>query len=48
MIVILRQQITDQIMYQIAKLLPERYRGAYSDLQNVDTSHFEFLSPNKF
>jgi len=43
---ILRQQITDQIMYQIAKLLPERYRGAYSDLQNVDTSHFKFLSPN--
>ncbi len=27
-----RQQIVDEMMYELAKLLPEEYRGAYGDL----------------
>jgi 1-acyl-sn-glycerol-3-phosphate acyltransferase len=36
----LRQQITDEVMYQMARLLPERYRGVYADL---DSSTQEYL-----
>jgi 1-acyl-sn-glycerol-3-phosphate acyltransferase len=35
-----RQQIADEMMYRIAKLLPEKYRGEYSDL---DKATDEFL-----
>jgi 1-acyl-sn-glycerol-3-phosphate acyltransferase len=28
----IRQQIVDEMMYKVAKLLPEQYRGDYSDL----------------
>lgn len=42
----LRQEITDQIMLQIALLLPERYRGVYSDTTKVDTSRFIYRNPN--
>ncbi len=28
----IRQQIVDEMMYELAKLLPEEYRGAYSDM----------------
>jgi 1-acyl-sn-glycerol-3-phosphate acyltransferase len=38
----LRQQATDQIMYQVADLLPEKYRGVYSDFTKMDTSYFHF------
>jgi 1-acyl-sn-glycerol-3-phosphate acyltransferase len=38
----LRQKATDQIMYQVADLLPEKYRGVYSDFTKVDTSFFHF------
>ena len=38
----LRQKATDQIMYQVADLLPEKYRGVYSDFSKVDTSFFHF------
>jgi len=31
----IRQQIVDEIMYEIAKLMPEEYRGAYSDLDKA-------------
>jgi 1-acyl-sn-glycerol-3-phosphate acyltransferase len=31
----IRQQIVDEMMYEIAKLLPEEYRGAYSDLSQA-------------
>ncbi len=31
----IRQQIADEMMYEIAKLLPEEYRGAYSDLSKA-------------
>jgi 1-acyl-sn-glycerol-3-phosphate acyltransferase len=38
----LRQRATDQIMYQVADLLPDKYRGVYSDFTKVDTSFFHF------
>jgi 1-acyl-sn-glycerol-3-phosphate acyltransferase len=38
----LRQKATDQIMYQVADLLPEKYRGVYADFSKVDTSFFHF------
>jgi len=31
----IRQQIADEMMYEIAKLMPEEYRGAYSDLSKA-------------
>jgi len=31
----IRQQIVDEIMYEIAKLLPAEYRGVYSDLSQA-------------
>jgi 1-acyl-sn-glycerol-3-phosphate acyltransferase len=34
-----RQQMTDEIMYQLAALLPERNRGAYANL-NLATDHY--------
>jgi 1-acyl-sn-glycerol-3-phosphate acyltransferase len=37
-----RQQIADEIMYQIAALLPERYRGYYSNLKDATESYLEF------
>lgn len=37
-----RQKIADEIMYQIAKLLPEEYRGYYSDLQRLTTNNLSF------
>lgn len=39
-----RQEVTDEIMYQIAALLPEAYRGVYSDLSRATTRHLKFLS----
>jgi 1-acyl-sn-glycerol-3-phosphate acyltransferase len=31
----IRQQIADEMMYEIAKLLPEEYRGEYSDMSKA-------------
>lgn len=31
----IRQQIADEMMYEIAKMLPEEYRGEYSDLSKA-------------
>lgn len=39
-----RQQITDEIMYQLAALLPPAYRGCYADL-GAATSHYLRFSP---
>lgn len=30
-----RQAVTDEIMYRLAELLPEKYRGVYSDVDQV-------------
>jgi 1-acyl-sn-glycerol-3-phosphate acyltransferase len=38
-----RQAIADQIMYQIASLLPDHYRGEYADRSHASDSHLEFL-----
>lgn len=38
-----RQQMADEIMYQIARLLPPQYRGAYSDLEKATTKYLRFV-----
>ncbi len=37
-----RQQMTDEIMYQLAKLLPEKNRGYYADLGKATTHYLNF------
>ena len=42
-----RQKVTDEIMYQMAALLPARYRGAYEDLERATQTYLRFASsPN--
>jgi 1-acyl-sn-glycerol-3-phosphate acyltransferase len=38
-----RQQIVDEMMYQLAAMLPERYRGAYADLDAATMEYLRFL-----
>jgi len=38
----IRQQMADEMMYQLAKLLPEEYRGEYSDLENATEKYMLF------
>ncbi len=40
---LVRQQITDEIMYLLAELLPPEYRGAYSDLSAATRYHIRYL-----
>ncbi len=37
-----RKQMIDQVMYQMASLLPPPYRGRYADLSQVDTRYLIF------
>lgn len=37
----IRQQIVDEMMYRLAKLLPEEYRGEYSDLSKATETFLE-------
>ena len=40
-----RQKMTDEVMYRMAELLPEVYRGVYADLEQSELSlveHFHF------
>ncbi len=37
-----RQQMVDEVMYQIAALLPERYRGEYADSSRASTEYLKF------
>jgi 1-acyl-sn-glycerol-3-phosphate acyltransferase len=39
-----RQQILDEIMYQMAALLPPHYRGVYSDLNAATEKYLTFQS----
>jgi 1-acyl-sn-glycerol-3-phosphate acyltransferase len=39
-----RQEVTDEIMYQISALLPPEYRGVYADLSKATTNHLNFIS----
>jgi 1-acyl-sn-glycerol-3-phosphate acyltransferase len=41
-----RRQITDEIMYQLATLLPPRYRGDYANLENATSKYLVFLPQN--
>jgi len=41
-----RQQAADEIMYQLAALLPEKYRGVYADL-SAATQHFITWLPDR-
>ena len=43
---VVRQQMADEMMYLLARLLPEEYRGEYSDLENATTKYLRFISPN--
>jgi 1-acyl-sn-glycerol-3-phosphate acyltransferase len=38
----IRQQITDEIMYQIAACLPSSYRGEYSDFSKASENYLDF------
>jgi 1-acyl-sn-glycerol-3-phosphate acyltransferase len=38
-----RQQMADEMMYQLAKLLPEEYRGEYADLENATEKYLRFV-----
>jgi 1-acyl-sn-glycerol-3-phosphate acyltransferase len=38
----IRQQMADEMMYQLAKLLPEEYRGEYSDPENATEKYLRF------
>jgi 1-acyl-sn-glycerol-3-phosphate acyltransferase len=40
----IRQEMTDQLMYQLARLLPEERRGAYSELGRAAESWLAFES----
>ena len=40
-----RQQIVDEIMYQLAALLPPAYRGCYSDLDAATEKYLRFEPP---
>jgi hypothetical protein len=37
--------IADEIMYQMAELLPAEYRGYYSDLSKTTTNYLNFDVP---
>jgi 1-acyl-sn-glycerol-3-phosphate acyltransferase len=38
-----RQQMVDELMYQMAILLPTEYRGAYSDLEKATAKYLRFI-----
>ncbi|WKZ38157.1 MAG: lysophospholipid acyltransferase family protein [Anaerolineales bacterium] len=40
-----RQQIVDEMMYRLAKLLPEEYRGEYSDMSKFTEKFLVTLQP---
>lgn len=40
----IRQQMADEMMYQLAKLLPAEYRGEYADLENATEQYLRFVS----
>ena len=39
----IRRQMVDEIMYQLARLLPAPYRGVYSNLERASEQYIEFL-----
>lgn len=43
----IRQQITDEIMYEIARLLPETHHGYYSGVEHAQQKYLEFFDFTK-
>jgi 1-acyl-sn-glycerol-3-phosphate acyltransferase len=41
-----RQQMADEMMYQLAAMLPEKYRGEYADLSQATTVYLNFNDVN--
>jgi 1-acyl-sn-glycerol-3-phosphate acyltransferase len=41
-----RQQIVDEMMYELAKYLPEEYRGEYADMSKATTRFIEKIKLN--
>ena len=39
----IRQQMVDELMYQMAMLLPPEYRGEYSDLEKATEKYLQFI-----
>jgi 1-acyl-sn-glycerol-3-phosphate acyltransferase len=39
-----RQQMADEIMYQLAGLLPPAYRGYYADISRVKQTYLKFVT----
>jgi 1-acyl-sn-glycerol-3-phosphate acyltransferase len=42
-----RQEIVDEMMYQIAALMPARYRGYYADVENAEEEYLRFTPPRR-
>lgn len=42
-----RQRIADEMMYQIAALLPSRYRGVYADISSATADFIRFAAPDQ-
>jgi 1-acyl-sn-glycerol-3-phosphate acyltransferase len=40
---LVRQKIVDEVMYQLATLLPAEYRGDYADLSLASTEYLDFV-----
>jgi 1-acyl-sn-glycerol-3-phosphate acyltransferase len=43
----IRQAIADEIMYQMAAMLPAKYRGVYSDLSSATEKYLRFSDPSQ-
>jgi len=39
----IRQAMADEMMYQLAKMMPAEYRGEYADLDNATEKYLRFL-----
>jgi 1-acyl-sn-glycerol-3-phosphate acyltransferase len=42
---VIRQKMVDEIMYQLAALLPPGYRGEYADLSKATEQYLRFIPP---
>ena len=40
-----RQKMVDEIMFQLARLLPQGYRGVYADLSQATEDYIDFNHP---
>jgi 1-acyl-sn-glycerol-3-phosphate acyltransferase len=40
----IRRQMLDEVMFQMARLLPSRYRGAYADIDSATHMYLDFVA----